>query len=37
MSKELKFSDIKDEVAGVVDDALKKNFDGKDYDQKEAQ
>ena len=37
MSKELKFSDIKDEVAGVVEDALKKNFDGKDYDQKEAQ
>ena len=37
MTTELKFQDIKDEVAGMVDDTLKKNLDGKTYDQKEAQ
>ena len=37
MSKELKFSEYKDEVAGMVEETLKKNLDGKEYDQKEAQ
>ena len=37
MSKDLKFADIKDEITGMVDETLKKNLDGKNYDQKEAQ
>ena len=37
MSKDLKFSDHKDEVATMVDETLKKNFDGKEYEQKEVQ
>ena len=37
MTTELKFSDIKDEVQGMMDDTLKKNLDEKTYDQKEAQ
>jgi hypothetical protein len=37
MSKDLKFSDIKDEITGMVEETLKKNLEGKTYDQKEAQ
>ena len=37
MTTELKFSDIKDEVQGMMDETLKKNLDEKTYDQKEAQ
>ena len=37
MSQEAKFQDIKEEVASMVDDTLKKNLDEKEYEQKEAQ
>ena len=37
MSKDLKFEDLKSEITGMVDETLKKNLDGKNYDQKEAQ
>ena len=37
MSKELKFSDIKDELTFLVDGTIKKVLDNKDYDKKNVQ
>ena len=38
MPKEIKFSEIKEEIGKIVDESLKKNFDGKEeYVQEEAQ
>ena len=37
MSQEAKFQDIKEDIASMVDDTLKKNLDEKEYEQKEAQ
>ena len=36
MSKELKFSDIKDDLSNLIEGVVKKNLDGKSYDNKEA-
>ena len=36
MSKDLKFEDLKSEITGMLEDTLKKNLDGKNYDQNDA-